>query len=133
MNSSVDISSGEMALWNTGRNVGGHHFDMGMSISGLRSGRRGPAAVLADAVAVLRELDSTWWSNESDDDLVATVELTERSGRLSRQCRQVGSQRSMPGTWAGRSCTTARRRTGSPTPADCAGMRADDSSGALRR
>jgi hypothetical protein len=77
MNSSVDISSGEMALWNTGRNVGGHHFDMGMSISGLRSGRRGPAAVLADAVAVLRELDSTWWSNESDDDLVATVELTE--------------------------------------------------------
>ncbi len=27
----------------------------------------------------LRDLDRTWWTNHSDDDLVATVELVERA------------------------------------------------------
>ena len=35
--------------------------------------------MLAEVVEQLRGLDSTWWTNQSDDDLVATVELVEKA------------------------------------------------------
>jgi hypothetical protein len=47
-----------------------------MSISDLHP-RPGPVAVLADVVVALRDLDATWWSSQSDDDLVAVVEGVE--------------------------------------------------------
>jgi hypothetical protein len=49
-----------------------------MSISDLHP-QPGPAAVLADVVAMVRDLDVTWWTNQTDDDLVATVELVEQA------------------------------------------------------
>ena len=49
-----------------------------MSISDLHP-QPSPAAVLADVVAMVRDLDATWWTNQSDDDLVATVELVEHA------------------------------------------------------
>ena len=44
-----------------------------MSISDLHP-QPSPAAVLADVVAMVRDLDATWWTNQSDDDLVGVVE-----------------------------------------------------------
>src|SRR4051812_18256532 len=44
-----------------------------MSISDLHP-QPSPAAVLARVVEELRDLDGTWWTNQPDDDLVATVE-----------------------------------------------------------
>jgi hypothetical protein len=35
--------------------------------------------VLADVLESVRELDATWWAHQSDDDLVATVELVEQA------------------------------------------------------
>jgi hypothetical protein len=35
--------------------------------------------VLADVRESVRELDATWWAHQSDDDLVATVELVEQA------------------------------------------------------
>jgi hypothetical protein len=49
-----------------------------MSISELRP-RPGPAEVLAEVVAAVRDLDATWWTSVSDDDLVAAVELVEQA------------------------------------------------------
>ena len=49
-----------------------------MSISDLHP-QPSPAAVLADVVAMVRDLDATWWTNQTDDDLVATVELVEQA------------------------------------------------------
>jgi hypothetical protein len=49
-----------------------------MSISDLHP-QPSPAAVLADVVSMVRDLDATWWTNQSDDDLVATVELVEQA------------------------------------------------------
>jgi hypothetical protein len=49
-----------------------------MSISGLHR-QPSPAAVLARMVEELRDLDATWWTNQTDDDLVATVELGEQA------------------------------------------------------
>jgi hypothetical protein len=49
-----------------------------MSISDLRP-HTSPAAVLAEVVAAVRDLDATWWTNQSDDDLVAAVELVEQA------------------------------------------------------
>ena len=49
-----------------------------MSISDLHP-QPSPAAVLTRMVEELRDLDSTWWTNHSDDDLVATVELVEQA------------------------------------------------------
>src|SRR3954470_6162957 len=49
-----------------------------MSISDLHP-RPSPAAVLADVVESLRELDATWWTSQCDDDLVETVELVEQA------------------------------------------------------
>ena len=49
-----------------------------MSISDLHP-QPSPAAVLADVVAMVRDLDGTWWTNQSDDDLVTTVELVEQA------------------------------------------------------
>src|SRR3954452_15745037 len=49
-----------------------------MSISDLHS-QPSPAAVLADVVATVRELDATWWNHQSDDDLVAAVSLIEQA------------------------------------------------------
>jgi hypothetical protein len=51
-----------------------------MSISDLHpnpgpAAGNGPVAVLAEAVASLRDLDATWWTNQSDDVLVDTVGL----------------------------------------------------------
>jgi hypothetical protein len=39
----------------------------------------GPVRVLAEVVAAVRDLDATWWTNLSDDELVATVELVEQA------------------------------------------------------
>src|SRR6478735_9247060 len=44
-----------------------------MSISDLHP-QPSAAAVLADVVSMVRDLDATWWTNQSDDDLVAVVE-----------------------------------------------------------
>ena len=44
-----------------------------MSISDLHP-QPSPAAVLTRMVEELRELDATWWTHQTDDDLVATVE-----------------------------------------------------------
>jgi hypothetical protein len=44
-----------------------------MSISDLHP-QPSPAAVLADVVSMVRDLDATWWTNQSDDDLIKTVE-----------------------------------------------------------
>lgn len=49
-----------------------------MSISELHPQPR-PAAVLADAVAVIQDLDHVWWSSQSDDELVAVVEQIEKA------------------------------------------------------
>ncbi len=49
-----------------------------MSISDLHP-QPSPAAVLADVVATVRDLDATWWTHQTDDDLVATVELVEQA------------------------------------------------------
>src|SRR3954470_21843537 len=49
-----------------------------MSISDLTPAAS-PAAVLADAVAAVRELAETWWSARSDDEL---VEVVAQLGRL---------------------------------------------------
>jgi Domain of unknown function (DUF222) len=73
-----------------------------MSISNLHS-RPSPLAVLADAVAAVREVDATWWSDQSDDDLVAVVELVEQgrsalaavqsSALAEADARDLGKQR----------------------------------------
>ena len=47
-----------------------------MSISDLRP-RPSAAAVLGQVVAELRDLGPTWWSHQSDEDLVAVVEQVE--------------------------------------------------------
>ncbi len=49
-----------------------------MSISDLHP-QPSPAAVLADVVATVRGLDATWWTHQTDHDLVATVELVEQA------------------------------------------------------
>ena len=49
-----------------------------MSISDLHP-QPSPAAVLAGVVEELRDLDATWWTNQTDDDLVTTVELVEQA------------------------------------------------------
>src|SRR4051795_2482874 len=49
-----------------------------MSISDLHP-QPSPAAVLARMVEELRDLDAAWWTNETDDDLVAAVELVEQA------------------------------------------------------
>ena len=49
-----------------------------MSISDLHP-QPSPAAVLAQVVAMVRDLDATWWTNRSDDDLVAVVEQVEQA------------------------------------------------------
>ena len=49
-----------------------------MSISDLHP-TPSPAVVLGDVVEMLRGLDGTWWTHQSDDDLVATVELVEQA------------------------------------------------------
>ncbi|HEY3531442.1 MAG TPA: DUF222 domain-containing protein [Nocardioides sp.] len=49
-----------------------------MSISELspqQPGAAGPAAVLAEILTAVRELDGTWWTSQSDDDLIAVAEL----------------------------------------------------------
>lgn len=46
-----------------------------MSISELSSHQRGPAVLLAEAVALVREAAGAMYPAQSDDDLVATVEL----------------------------------------------------------
>jgi hypothetical protein len=67
-----------------------------MSISELHStGQPGPSgpAVLADAVARVRELHGTIWAARSDDELVETVELAQRLksalAALEAEARQV--------------------------------------------
>jgi hypothetical protein len=45
-----------------------------MSISDLSSHQPGPAGVLADLVAAVRDLDATWWAHQADEELVAVVE-----------------------------------------------------------
>ena len=44
-----------------------------MSISDLHP-QPSPAAVLADVVSMVRDLDATWWTNQTDDELVGVVE-----------------------------------------------------------
>jgi hypothetical protein len=44
-----------------------------MSISDLHP-QPSPTAVLADVVSMVRDLDTTWWTNQTDDDLIKTVE-----------------------------------------------------------
>ena len=41
-----------------------------MSISDLHP-QPSPAAVLGDVVSMVRDLDATWWTNQTDDDLAA--------------------------------------------------------------
>src|SRR5262245_14265815 len=60
-----------------------------MSISDLHP-QPSPAAVLADVVAAVRELDATWWSSQSDDDLVAVVEQLEQA-RCALAAVQAGA------------------------------------------
>src|SRR4051794_4326323 len=48
-----------------------------MSISDLHP-QPSPAAVLADVVSMVRDLDATWWTNQTDDDLVGVVEQLAR-------------------------------------------------------
>jgi hypothetical protein len=48
-----------------------------MSISDLHP-RPGPAAVLTRMVDELRDLDATWWTNQTDEDLVEVVEQLAR-------------------------------------------------------
>ncbi|HET9841007.1 MAG TPA: DUF222 domain-containing protein, partial [Nocardioides sp.] len=50
----------------------------------------GPAAVLAALVASLRDLDATWWTSQSDDDLVSTVGLVEQA-RSALSAIQAGA------------------------------------------
>jgi hypothetical protein len=45
-----------------------------MSISDLHP-RQTPAAVLAEAVALLRDMGSAWWTHQPDDQVVAAVEV----------------------------------------------------------
>src|SRR5690242_5031198 len=49
-----------------------------MSISDLHSSPS-PVSVLGDVVEAVRELDATWWTHQSDDDVVAAVELVEQA------------------------------------------------------
>lgn len=49
-----------------------------MSISDLHP-QPNPATVLARLVTGLRELDATWWTNQSDDELIETVELVAQA------------------------------------------------------
>ncbi|HEX4688358.1 MAG TPA: DUF222 domain-containing protein [Nocardioides sp.] len=49
-----------------------------MSISDLPSSPS-PVSVLGDVVEAVRELHATWWTHQSDDDLVAAVELVEQA------------------------------------------------------
>ncbi len=60
-----------------------------MSISDLHP-QPSPAAVLADVVATVRDLDATWWTHQTDDDLVATVELVEQA-RAALAAVQAGA------------------------------------------
>ena len=53
-----------------------------MSISELHphtGPMRGPAGVLAEIAAELRDLDATFWATQPDDELVAIVELAEQA------------------------------------------------------
>jgi hypothetical protein len=47
-----------------------------MSISDLRSSP-GPAVVLAEVVGAVRDLDATWWTSHSDEELVGVVEQVQ--------------------------------------------------------
>src|SRR3954471_10842392 len=49
-----------------------------MSISDLHP-QPSPTVVLARMVEELRDLDAAWWTNETDDNLVAAVELVEQA------------------------------------------------------
>ena len=52
--------------------------------------QHGPAVVLAQLVSTLRDLDSTWWTSQSDDELVTTVELVEQT-RAALAAVQAGA------------------------------------------
>ncbi len=60
-----------------------------MSISDLHP-RPSPVSVLAEVAASLRELDATWWTHQSDDDLVAAAELVEHA-RTALAAVQAGA------------------------------------------
>lgn len=60
-----------------------------MSISDLHP-TPSPAAVLARVVAELRELDTTWWAHQCDDDLVAVAEDVE-AARAALAAVQAGA------------------------------------------
>ncbi len=60
-----------------------------MSISDLHP-RPSPVSVLAEVAASLRELDATWWTNQSDADLVAAAELVEHA-RTALAAVQAGA------------------------------------------
>src|SRR6185312_5190503 len=65
-----------------------------MSISDLHPHRpgpdAGPAVLLAEVVAAVRDLDSTWWSHRSDEELVAVVEQVE-AARAALAAVQAGA------------------------------------------
>src|SRR4051812_20116067 len=73
-----------------------------MSISDLHP-QPSPAAVLARMVEELRDLDATWWTNHSDDDLIKTVEQlaqlravtagVEASAVAEADARDLGKQK----------------------------------------
>ena len=60
-----------------------------MSISDLSSSPS-PVTVLAEVVDIVRDLDATWWTTRSDDDLVATVELVQ-SARSALAAVEAGA------------------------------------------
>jgi len=62
---------------------------IGMSISDLSSSPS-PVTVLAEVVATLRDLDATWWTTRSEEDLVATVELVQ-SARSALAAVEAGA------------------------------------------
>ena len=49
-----------------------------MSISDLHP-QPSPAGVLADVVSMVRDLDAAWWTNQTDDEIVASLELVEQA------------------------------------------------------
>ena len=96
-----------------------------MSISDLHP-QPSPAAVLADVVAMVRDLDATWWTNQSDDDLVATVVSWSSRPRSALAAVEAGAVAEADARDLGkaRSFTTGRPVTGSPTSAGSARARA---------
>ena len=83
-----------------------------MSISDLHP-QPSPAAVLTRMVEKLRDLDATWWTNQSDEDLVTTVELVEQA-RSALAAVQAGAVAEADHRDLGEAdaCTTARPVTG---------------------